>query len=127
MNRSVRLAAATLALSLLTAACGDGGGGSQPEAAIPEPGPGEGTEVAVKTFIYRPDPLTIEAGTTVTFTNYDEILHTVTAGERGALSGLFDTDIDGAGSTFRFTFRERGTFRYFCKIHNGMEAEIIVR
>lgn len=131
-----RLAPAlALALVLVTSACGGASEGSSTSnsnsnsnsAAIPEPGAGEGDEVVIKTFIFRPDPLTVPAGTTVTFTNLDDILHTVTAGERGAPSGQFDGDLQGIDSTFRFTFDEPGTYAYHCTIHPGMDATVVVR
>jgi plastocyanin len=96
--------------------------------AIPEPGPGEGGTVFINTFIYRPDPLTVPAGTTVTWIQNDSTVHTVTSGTREAgPDGMFDASLD-KGEEFSFTFDEPGTYDYFCTLHSGpgMTGEVIV-
>ena len=93
----------------------------------------------MKHIAFQPDPLEIEAGTTVTWTSEDDILHTVTSGRGkkqgvpgvsedvpGKPDGLFDQEMDGAGSTFEFTFEEAGTVKYFCAIHAGMTGTVVV-
>ena len=92
--------------------------------------------VTIKTFAFSPDPVTVEAGTTVTWTNEDQILHTVTSGVRTydaqgmtkdiTKSGLFDLQLQDQKSTGSFTFKDPGTFPYICTIHPGMDAQIIV-
>ena len=74
---------------------------------------------------FNPAELRISAGTTVTWTNQDSVMHTVTSGLRGNPTGLFDEAV-GPGGTFSFTFNETGTFEYFCIPHPGMDATIIV-
>lgn len=127
--RPAALAAA--ALALLLAACGGGesGDGAGASTDIPAPGAGSGDQVVIKTFIFRPSPVEIDAGTTLTWTNQDEILHTVTSGERGKADAgqRFDGELDDVGSTFTFTFDRPGTYLYFCKIHPGMDARVVVR
>lgn len=99
---------------------------------VPNTGPAnvsdtDGT-IYLKTFIYRPDPATVPAGTTVTFLNKDEILHTVTSGKRdaGKIGREFDAELDNEGATFEFTFDEPGTVPYHCTIHPGMDGTIEV-
>ena len=107
------------------AARGGGGGG---DATVPEPGPGEGSEVFVDTFIFRPDPLTVPVGTTVTFTQLDATTHTITSGTREAPTPeRFDARL-GQDETFEHTFDEPGTHPYFCSLHNGpgMTGEVVV-
>lgn len=74
---------------------------------------------------FNPAELRVSVGTTVTWTNQDSVLHTVTSGLRGNPTGLFDASV-GPGGTFSFTFNEPGTFEYFCIPHPGMDATIIV-
>jgi plastocyanin len=97
------------------------------------------TDVAIQSFAFVPRHIEIDSGASVTLTNRDAILHTVTSG-RGQRQGvpgvskdkaarpsvLFDQEMDGKGSTFRFTFEDRGEFKYFCAIHPGMTGVVVV-
>lgn len=123
--RRATLLTALAAVTTVVAACGGGGdagaggdanGGREDSAAA----------VTIKTFAFQPSPIKISAGTAVTWTNEDDILHTVTAGERGAADAAFDEDLDGPGSRATLTFDTPGTFAYHCSIHPGMDAAITV-
>lgn len=86
--------------------------------------------VTIKTFDFQPDPIEVDAGTTITFVNQDAIDHTVTAGTRDEpTSEVFDGLLPDQGSTFELTLDEPGEYPYFCRIHPGpgMTATIIVR
>jgi plastocyanin len=76
-------------------------------------------------FKFDPAELTIPVGTTVVWTNKDNVQHTVTSGLRGSPTELFDKAV-GPGETFSYTFGEAGTFDYFCIPHTGMDAKITV-
>ena len=89
-------------------------------AAAPEAG------VAVQLFKYRPDRVDIKAGTKVTWTNQDEIGHTVTAGTPDSPAPAFDLRLDGKGATAGFGFDRSGVFPYFCARHPAMRGEIHV-
>lgn len=132
-----RLIVGVAAVALLAAACGD----SEPTAAdgTDTSAPASaGAAVTIDTFMFNPDPLKVSVGDTVTWTNNDSILHTVTSGERDyepgnsgnvidtRKDGRFDESLDGKGSTASVTFDEAGTFHYFCDRHPGMEADIEV-
>ena len=118
-RRRALLPVAATAAGLVLAAVGCGGDDVRSDA-------GQGTEVTIRTFMYEPDPLTVDAGTTVTFVNEDNILHTVTSGRRAKPTKDFDEDLDGAGTTAAVTFDEAGTIDYFCDIHQGMDGQVIV-
>jgi plastocyanin len=85
-------------------------------------------EVMVRTFAFRPDTLRIRSGNTVTWTNGDEIEHTVTtdtlASSRTAepLRG----SLGGKGASYRFTFAKPGTYAYLCLRHRFMRGTIHV-
>jgi plastocyanin len=84
--------------------------------------------VTVKQFQFMPAELVVKAGTTVTWTNQDQILHTATSGAMpGRADGHFDGPMDGPGNSFSFTFDEPGTYPYFCSRHNSMVGKITVR
>ena len=78
----------------------------------------------------------IKAGTTVTWTNVSSIAHTVVSGISPTPDGKFDstkTSVpllaagnQGTASQFSFTFTTPGTYPYFCSLHPGMVAQIIV-
>jgi plastocyanin len=78
--------------------------------------------VKIDNFTFTPDKLTVKAGTTVKWTNVDDIPHTVASATRGQFkSKALDTD-----DSFSFTFKEAGTFDYFCSLHPHMTASIKV-
>lgn len=65
--------------------------------------------------------LTIPVGTTVTWSNEDNMMHTVTA-----VDGSFDSGFLDAGDTWSYTFDEPGEYEYFCMPHPWMRAKIVV-
>jgi plastocyanin len=77
--------------------------------------------VKIDNFTFNPQVLTIRAGTTVTFTNSDDIPHTVVAKDKAFRSKTLDTD-----DTFTFTFTTPGSFAYFCSLHPHMTGTIVV-
>lgn len=83
-------------------------------------------QIDVAQFQFQPGDLTVAAGTTVMWVNSDRIVHTVTAGAPDAASGLFDIDLDGAGSVAEFQFDEPGVYDYFCNRHPHMVGTITV-
>lgn len=79
---------------------------------------------------YSPNEITVEVGTTVTWTNDDVTLHTVSSGTVadlvGTMDGLFDSGFLAEGETFSYTFDEVGEFPYFCQPHPWMQGTVIV-
>ena len=69
---------------------------------------------------YAPNPITVTAGTTVTWTNNDTTAHTATGDG-------FDSGVIGAGASYQFTFQNRGTFAYHCSFHPGMVGSVVVQ
>jgi nitrite reductase (NO-forming) len=70
---------------------------------------------------YSVNVLRVPIGTTVTWTNGDNQLHTVTA-----VDGSFDSGFLEEGATYSFTFDQAGEFEYFCLPHPWMRAKVIV-
>lgn len=137
-RRPALLAAVALPLLLATAACGSddpgspigshGAGGAS--TATTTAAPAGAAEVTIDTFQFAPDPIVVDAGTTIRFTNDDRIDHTVTAGTREAPTPeVFDESLPQQGATAEVTLDEAGTYPYFCRIHTGpgMTGEIEVR
>jgi len=76
---------------------------------------------------YSPYDATVSMGGTVTWSNDDTAPHTVTSGTIDAgQTGMFDSGLFMAGTTFEFTFDEAGTYDYFCMVHPWMTGIINV-
>ena len=77
---------------------------------------------------FAPDTLTVSKGTTVSWTNGDSTLHTVTSGspESGASGTEFDSSYLAAGKTFQHQFSTSGTFDYYCTLHPYMKGKVVV-
>ncbi len=85
------------------------------------PAPVAHASVAIANFTFDPPVLTVATGTTVTWTNRDDIPHTVTAEDGSFRSGPLDTD-----DTYQRRFDRPGTFAYFCSIHPHMTGKVVV-
>lgn len=79
-------------------------------------------EVGIDNFAFGPTDLTVAVGTTVTWTNRDDIPHTVVSTEKVFKSKVLDTD-----EKFSFTFSTPGTYPYFCSIHPKMTGKVVVQ
>jgi plastocyanin len=78
--------------------------------------------VSIDNFTFTPASLTVKAGTTVTWTNRDDIPHGIAASNNEfKKSKALDTD-----DNFSFTFTTPGTYKYFCYIHPHMVGTIVV-
>jgi plastocyanin len=77
-------------------------------------------EVWIQATGFDPATLTVSVGTTVTWTNKDNIRHDVTSGQPGNVENAFDPSANlSANATFPVSFSRRGTFNYFCSIHGN--------
>ena len=81
-------------------------------------------EMKIDNFSFGPVTLTVPVGTTVTWTNRDDIPHTIVSTDdpKAFKSKVLDTD-----EKFSFTFSKAGTYPYFCSIHPKMTAKVIVQ
>jgi plastocyanin len=83
---------------------------------------GPTSTVTIDNFSFAPQTLTVKAGTTVTWTNRDDIPHGIgSANNAFKRSTALDTD-----DSFSFTFTTPGTYQYFCYIHPHMVGSIVV-
>jgi amicyanin len=78
-------------------------------------------QVRIANFTFQQPVLSVKAGTTVTWTNDDDIPHTVVAVDKSFKSKVLDT-----GDRFSFTFAKPGQFAYFCSLHPHMTGKVIV-
>ncbi len=82
------------------------------------------SSVAVKidNFSFGPQSITVSPGTKVTWTNRDDIPHTVVSTDGAFKSRVLDTD-----ESFSFTFDKPGNYGYFCSIHPKMTGAVVVK
>jgi plastocyanin len=78
--------------------------------------------VKIDNFVFGPQTLTVPVGTTVTWTNSDDIPHTSVSTEGVFQSKVLDTD-----EKFSYTFSKAGTYPYYCTIHPKMTGKIVVQ
>jgi plastocyanin len=83
--------------------------------------------VIIQTFQFRPTPIEVPVGMRVTWTNQDDILHTITSGAPDRRDGQFELSLDRQGATDSVTFSRAGRYPYFCDRHQSMRGEILVR
>jgi plastocyanin len=77
--------------------------------------------VAIDNFTFAPAMAPVPAGTTITWTNRDDIPHNVVSTERTFKSPVLDT-----GEQFSHRFDRAGTYKYFCSLHPKMTGQIVV-
>jgi len=129
---SLRLAAISGVL-IVAAACGGNYSSSTPSSppspAAPPASGGPSSSVSIPvgasalgTAAFAPDALTVDAGTTVTWTNTDSVAHTSTSDASG-----WDSGIVAPGGQFSRSFQTAGTYQYHCAIHPGMVGTVVVR
>ena len=78
--------------------------------------------VKIDNFSFGPQAITVSPGTKVTWTNRDDIPHTVVSTEGVFKSKVLDTD-----ESFSFTFDKPGTYPYFCSVHPKMTGTVVVK
>ena len=94
-----------------------------PQASANSPRPAAtSAEVKIDNFSFGPGEITVPVGSTATWTNRDDIPHTVVSTDGVFKSKVMDTD-----EKFSFTFTKPGTFPYFCSIHPKMTGKVVVQ
>jgi plastocyanin len=81
----------------------------------------EDLQVKIDNFTFNPQQITVKAGTTVVWTNHDDIPHIVVSKTMLFKSNALDTD-----DKFSFTFATPGSYEYFCSLHPHMTGSIVV-
>lgn len=135
MRQKAFLAPALVAFSLAFTACGGSDDETTTESAptteaTTEAGSGtpapsgeaaKAEKVKIVEFTYQPDPVTVQVGGKVIWQNEDTAPHTATADD-----GSFDTGTLEQGKLKSETFKQAGTYPYFCEIHPDMRGTVEV-
>ena len=80
----------------------------------------EEVKVTIDNFTFSPAELKLKVGDTVTWTNHDDIPHTVVS------AGKFRSKAMDTDNSFSFTFTSAGDYKYFCSLHPHMTGMIKV-
>lgn len=79
------------------------------------------THLTMQNFAYQPTNIQVKVGTTVTWTNQDNVPHSVTF-----KNGMKDSGLLSQGQSFSYTFNTSGTYQYYCTVHPYMVATVTV-
>jgi Icc protein len=80
-----------------------------------------GQQVVVDNFSFAPTMAAVPAGSTITWTNRDDVPHNIVSTEQKFKSPVLDTD-----EQFSHTFAAPGTYTYYCSIHPKMTGQVVV-
>jgi plastocyanin len=108
------LAMPVMAMLLLLAGSPNVRAADQPSAAT--------AEVKIDNFSFGPQTITVHVGATVTWTNRDDIPHTVVSTD-----GMFKSKVRDTDEKFSYTFTKAGTYSYFCSVHPKMTGKVVVQ
>ena len=111
---------AVLIFSIVLISCSKSGSGYGSGSTTPPP---VSNTVSIVDMSFSPTTLTVKAGTTVTWTNNDGMVHTVTADDASFDSG----NIAMTGGKYSKVFSTAGTYTYHCTIHPTMKGTIVVK
>ena len=78
-------------------------------------------DVKIDNFSFGPEELSVAVGTTVTWTNRDDIPHTVVSTD-----GVFKSKVRDTDEKFSYTFTKAGTYPYYCSVHPKMVGKVVV-
>ncbi len=93
-------------------------------AGAPATAAGGVAQVSYKDISITPANVTVKAGTTIRWTNFDATLHNVTVTSGPA---RFSSPALNQGGTYTATFAKPGLYRYLCAFHPGiMKGTIVV-
>lgn len=128
-----RTSAALVLAALALAGCG--GDDNEPAAKATTNNGSTANEVVMRLIAFKPESITVPAGTKVTWKQSDTGFHTVTSGTVEQRTGDVTTKPDGqfdskniaTDKTYEHTFEKAGTYPYFCSIHPAtMRASVQV-
>lgn len=78
-------------------------------------------DVGVDNFSFAPATTSVPVGTTITWTNHDDVPHQIVSTEKKFKSPVLDTD-----GQFSHRFDDAGAYNYFCSLHPKMTGQILV-
>ncbi|EOD63423.1 cupredoxin domain-containing protein, partial [Amycolatopsis vancoresmycina] len=93
--------------------------------ALPPAGPAAAAtqQVMMQDYAFSPAALTVRAGDTVTWMQHDQAPHDVVTTSAPV---AFRSPQLSAGQSWSYTFRQPGTYQYYCSVHPDMRASVTV-
>ncbi len=88
----------------------------------PAVGADDAAQIKIDNFTFGPERITITKGAAVTWTNLDDIPHSIVLAALGVRSKALDTD-----KAFTYRFDRAGTFAYVCGLHPQMHGQGVVK
>jgi len=128
-QRTAIVATIAISAALLLGAMAVASAQTPPPSTTPSSAASKATTKTVDTGdnFYKPKTLTITAGSTVKWKNTGRSLHNVRPNKGKA----FGTDRLSPGSSYKHTFADPGTYKYYCSFHgapnSGQAGKIIVK
>lgn len=77
-------------------------------------------------YSFNPSNVTVKVGTTVRWTNFDSVGHTITFGGHDGMGSGMDSGLMGHMGSFRMAFTEPGVYQYHCDPHPDMTGVVVV-
>jgi plastocyanin len=118
-SRSTRIRAFAVVAAALVSLTSIGGMRAQAAQGSKPPQP---VAIDIDNFKFGVVSMDVPVGTTVTWTNRDDVPHTVASTTKVFRSKPLDT-----GEAFSYTFKDAGTFEYYCSMHPRMTGKIVVK
>ncbi len=84
----------------------------------------EDAKVTIDNFTFSPAELHVSAGAKVTWTNNDDIPHTVVDADTPKVNKSKPLD---TGDSYSRVFDKPGTYHYFCSLHPHMQGTVVVQ
>ena len=82
------------------------------------------SKVCIQNYMFNPMTIKVKVGTTVTWTNHDNVNHTVNA-DNPSSAAPSSMDI-APGKSYSFAFKKAGTYMYHCFPHPYMHGTVEV-
>jgi plastocyanin len=112
-----------IATLVLTAAARVGSPGLQQSSGNAPPNV---VKVAIRSYAFDPPTVTVHAGDTVEWKNYDSVDHTVTEEGGGSQKPTLDSGNIQEGKSWTYVAGKKGTYNYQCTVHPYMKGKLIV-
>src|ERR1700739_4576560 len=107
--------------TVLRRAAGAGIGALVAAVAVRVSNAADSSKITVDNFTFVPPVLHVKTGSTITWTNHDDIPHSIVCPALSVRSHPMDTN-----DSFSFTFTQAGTFTYLCGLHPFMHGQVEV-